>query len=297
MSDLADDRADIGIVDFSTDLVVPPLPHGRFVELPDRGTVLVRDFGGPPGAPTLALLHGWTATADLNWFRAYEPLGAHYRVIAFDHRGHGTGLRPKKAFRLEDCADDVADVAAILGIDRFIAVGYSMGGPVAQLLWRRHPERVDGLVLCATAPFFSGRREERLGFLGLTGLAAIARVTPEQARTWLTDQFYLQKRAEIWEPWAVREASRHDWRVVLEAGRAIGTFSSREWISTVDVPTSVVMTMRDSVIPLRRQAQLFELIDGAVPFRIDADHDAVVAHADQFNPTLLRAVRSVVERG
>ena len=56
------------------------------------------------------------------------------------------------------------------------------------------------------------------------------------------------------------------------------------------------MTMRDSVIPIRRQTQLFELIDGAVAFRVDADHDAVVAHADQFNPTLLRAVRSVVER-
>jgi pimeloyl-ACP methyl ester carboxylesterase len=35
------------------------------------------------------LLHGWTASADLNWFRCYEPLGEQYRVLALDHRGHG----------------------------------------------------------------------------------------------------------------------------------------------------------------------------------------------------------------
>jgi 3-oxoadipate enol-lactonase len=137
----------------------PALPHARFVSLPGRGTVMVRDFGGAPGAPVVVLLHGWTATADLNWFRCYQALGERYRVIAFDHRGHGTGIRSKKPFRLEDCADDAVDIAAALGVDRFIPVGYSMGGPIAQLVWRRHPTRVRGMVLCATAAVFVEGRE------------------------------------------------------------------------------------------------------------------------------------------
>ena len=140
------------------------------MELDDRGPIVVRDVG-PRDAPALVLLHGWTATADLNWFTCYQPLSERYRVVAFDHRGHGSGVRSKSPFRLEDCADDAADIATALGIDRFIAVGYSMGGPVAQLLWRQHRHRVEGLVLCATAAQFSTRREERLSFLGLTGLA------------------------------------------------------------------------------------------------------------------------------
>ena len=279
------------------EIITPPLPPGRFVQLDERGTVLVRDFGGPVGAPTVVLLHGWTATADLNWFRCYQALGEHYRVIAFDHRGHGTGIRSKKKFRLEDCADDVVDVADELGIDRFIAVGYSMGGPIAQLLWRRHPDRVDGLVLCATAAKFSGRREERLGFMGLTGLAAMARITPDQAKSWLTDQFFLQRKSKKWEPWAIREASRHEWRMVLEAGRAIGSFSSIGWIGTIDVPVSNVITMRDNVVSLERQTALYELIPGADVFRVDGAHDAVVANAERFVPTLLRAIASVIERG
>ena len=274
----------------------PDLPPGAAMELPGRGTTFVRSLPGPPGAPTLVLLHGWTASADLNWFRCYEPLGEQYRVLALDHRGHGKGIRSKKTFRLEDCADDAVAVCDVLGIEQFIPVGYSMGGPVAQLMWHRHRERVAGLVLCATAGYFASSREERLSFLGISGLAALARLTPAQARSWLTEQFYLQHKTTEWEPWAINEASLHDWRAVLEAGRAIGSFSSREWLGEVSAPTSVLITMRDRVVPVRRQVRLFESIRGAEAFRVDGDHDAVVANAERFVPTLLRAVHSVVER-
>jgi 3-oxoadipate enol-lactonase len=275
---------------------MPSLPPGREIELPDRGTLFVRELPGPPGAPVLMLLHGWTATADLNWFTAYEALGRRYRVVSFDHRGHGRGLRSRKTFRLADCADDAVAVADALAIERFVPVGYSMGGPVAMLVWRQHAARVDGLVLCATAPYFAGRRDERLSFLGLSGLAAAARLTPSQMRRWLTDQLYLQRKSAQWEPWAIQQATTHDWRMVLEAGRAIGSFSATEWLAEIDVPTSVIITMRDRVVPVRRQVKLFEALHDVEAFRVDADHDAVVAAAERFVPTLLRAVHSVDER-
>jgi 3-oxoadipate enol-lactonase len=269
------------------------VPATTPLELPDRGTIPVRDIGRRDGAPPLMLLHGWTATADLNWFRCYEALADDHRVIAFDQRGHGAGLRSKKRFRLEDCADDAVAVADELGLDTFIPVGYSMGGPVAQLIWRRHPDRVAGLVLCATAPVFSVERIERLSFLGASGLAALARITPEHTRTWLTDQLYLQRKAREWDPWAIREAESHDWRMLLEAGTAIGGFDSTAWIGDVDVPAGIVVTMRDRVVSRRRQTLLFEALRDAAVFRVDADHDAVVAEAEQFVPSLLRAVTCV----
>jgi len=244
----------------------------------------------------LVLLHGWTATADLNFFTCYHELAKRWRVVAFDQRGHAGGLRTRRAFRLEDCADDVVAVADALGIDSIIPIGYSMGGPVAQLVWQRHRSRVDGLVLCATAPYFAGRRPERLSFLGLTGLATLARFTPTQARDWITDQVYLQRKSQRWDEWAIEQVSNHDWRMVLEAGRAIGEFSSSDWIGEVDVPTSVVVTMDDQVVPLRRQVRLFEAIDDAEPFRVNGGHDSCVMRANVFVPQLVRAVESVVER-
>ncbi len=275
---------------------VPWLPPGRELELADRGTTFVRELAGPPGAPTALLLHGWTATADLNFFTCYGALAEHVNVVALDHRGHGRGIRSRRPFRIEDCADDAAAVADALGIDRFVAVGYSMGGTIAQELWRRHRERTAGLVLCATAAHFSDRREERLTFLGLGGLATLARITPHAARQWVTEQMYLQRKTEQWEPWAVEAASSHDWRHVLEAGSAIGGFSSRQWLHEIDVPTSVVVTLRDHVIPVFRQLELVEHIPDMDAFRVDADHDAVVAAAHRFVPTLVDAVRSVVHR-
>lgn len=272
------------------------LPFGRDIQLPGRGTTFFREISGPPGAPTLLLLHGWTASADLNWFLSYFPLGRQYRVVALDHRGHGGGIRSRRVFRLADCADDAAALMEVLGIDRYIPVGYSMGGPIAQLLWKQHREQVAGLVLCATSASFASSREEKLGFMGLSGLAALARLAPAQARVWLTEQLFLSRKAGKWETWAIEQVGRHEWRTVLEAGRAIGNFSSKGWIGDVDVPTANIITMRDHVIPLRRQLRLYESIPRAEAFRVDGDHDACIANASVFVPTLLRAAESVAHR-
>jgi 3-oxoadipate enol-lactonase len=272
------------------------LPPGRSIDLPGRGQTFIREVAGPPDAPTLMLLHGWTATADLNWFAAFELLGQHFRIIAPDHRGHGQGIRLKGSFRLEDCADDVAAIADVLGINTFIPVGYSMGGTIAQLLWHRHESRVRGLVLCSTAPHFTTSREERLGFLGLTGLAALSRLTPTQTRDWLTEQIYLQRKSEGVEPWAIAQMATHDWRHILEAGSAIGNFNSLDWLPGIDVPTSVVLTTQDTVVPLERQQRLIESIPGAHAFEVGAGHNAVYAAHETYAPVLLQACLSVLKR-
>ena len=133
---------------------VPVLPNGSSIELPGRGAVFVRDSGGAPGRPVLLLLHGWLATADLNWGFTYATLAEHFRVVAFDQRGHGRGLKGSGHFTIGTCAQDGVAVLDALGIEKAIPVGYSMGGPIALQLARRAPERVAGVVLCATAASF-----------------------------------------------------------------------------------------------------------------------------------------------
>ena len=252
--------------------------------------------GPTPDATTVLLLHGWTATADLNWFAVYERLARHFRVVALDHRGHGRGIRTRSRFRLADCADDAACLLNELGINEVVPVGYSMGGPVAQLMWRRHRNLVTGLVLCATAGGFAHSRGERARFLGLTGLGALARITPANAQAYLTERLFLQRKAEKWGPWAIRQLELHDWRMVLEAGHAIGNYSALDWLGEVDVPTAHIITTRDPVVPLRRQLELFTSIPQAVAARIDAEHDAVVAQHERMGELIVDSVNSVVQR-
>ncbi|HET9547141.1 MAG TPA: alpha/beta hydrolase [Desertimonas sp.] len=274
-------------------MTIPFLPVTRSVDLP-TGRVVLRELSGPQGAPTIVLLHGLGVTADINFFRCYQALGEQFHVLAFDHRGHGDGLRTRRPFRLSDCADDVAAMADIVGVDRFVPVGYSMGGAVAQLVWKRHRRRVGGLVLCATASHFNDTRVEQINFLGLGGLAAMARLTPPAVRRTIAARYRRDRHAD-WATWAREQTARSDWRAVLEAGAALGRFRSDPWLTEIDVPVSVVMTLADSMVPVARQRRLSELLDDVVVFPVAGDHDAV-ASLPQFPATLVAAIDSVVTR-
>lgn len=254
----------------------------------------MREVPGPPGAPVLVLLHGWTANSATNWFAAYEPLGEHFRVIALDHRGHGRGLRSWRRFRLEDCADDVVALADVLGIDRFVPVGYSMGGPIAQLVWRRHPERVDALVLCATARNFKSHPSEHAVFGVIAGLTMAARAAPLDLRRRVADRVMVARYQE--SPlgrWAREQARLNDVRSILEAGQALSAFSSKGWIGGVDVPTAVIITRFDTTVPVRRQHRLAEAIPGSLVYEVDGVHDVCATDPDAFVPTLVEACRDV----
>ena len=273
----------------------PSLPPGRRIELPGRGHTFVRELAGPVGAPTILLLHGWTASADLNWFRCYSSLGRDYRVVALDHRGHGRGIRSRRPFRLRDCADDAAALVEELGVGPVIAVGYSMGGPVASLLWRRHPEVVRGLVLCATARTFAARPQERVSFAALGGLALAARAVPDAMRRRLAQRFIGTRTDDrSIEGWVVEEMHRNDWKAVLEAGNALGRYDARNWIGEVDVPAAVVVTTRDGVVAPARQLALARSMPGSSVFPVDGDHTVCVTNPGRFLPALHGALEAVI---
>lgn len=279
----------------ATVATAPPLPPGDHLELPGRGTTFVRHAAGPPGAPTVVLLHGLTATADLNWFTSYAALARHFQVVALDHRGHGRGIRSRRQFRLADCADDVVAVADQLGIHRFVPVGYSMGGPIAQLIWHRHRRRVSGLVLCATSRNFRGRPAERLMFGTLAGIVPAARLTTGNMRRRVTERLMADRLPpdNALALWARDEFSRGDPAKVMEAAAALGAFSSHGWIGQVDVPTAVVITERDRLVPPHRQHKLADAIPGAVVVPVAGDHGVCVENPGLFVPALVRACRAV----
>ncbi len=271
----------------------PPLPPGRPLELPGRGTTFVREAAGPPGAPTLLLLHGWTAGSDLTWFACFEELGRHFRVVSMDHRGHGRGMRTRARFRLEDCADDTASLISELdlGADTpLLAVGYSMGGCIAQLLWRRHPGALAGLVLCSTSAVFAESPGEQRYFGALGGLALASRLTPASLRRRLARKVVGRRVADCsLQAWILDELHRSDPTAVLEAGRALGRFDSGAWVGQIDLPVSVVVTTADQVVAPRRQYALAGAIEGATVHEVDGPHDACVSRPRRFLPALLAA--------
>ena len=270
----------------------PPveLPPGRLVHVRGRGEFFIRDSGPAAQGPPLLLMHGWMFQSDLNWFRVYAPLAeAGHRVLAIDHRGHGRGLRTPAPFRLADCADDAAAVVRELGCGPVTAVGYSMGGPIAQLMARDHPDTVRALVLCATAPDWTEKHMRRL-WHSMGALRLVLNVFP--TGSWRTALRWGGFRDSPTTSWIAAELSRGSSRDIAEAGRELGRFDSRPWAGALDVPAAVVVTARDRSVPPRKQRELAQLL-GAQAFDDQGDHDSVVSRGPQFAGVLLAALAAV----
>lgn len=274
-----------------------PIPLGRRIELPGRGTTFVREVEGPPGAPTVVLLHGWIASGGLNWFQAFEPLGRHFHVVAPDHRGHGRGIRSHRRFRLADCADDVAVLMDQLGISSAIMVGYSMGGPIAELLWKRHRSKTAALVLCATSHAFVPVMRERLVFTsfmaamaGTSRAGQLAAMLPSSVARQFAPAAY-KGRPDSIRRWAAAEMRRHDYRMIMEAGMANGHFNSSKWIEQVDVPTVVMITTKDRALAPTQQARLALAIPQASIKKVDGGH--MVCADPAFGPAVVEACLDV----
>jgi pimeloyl-ACP methyl ester carboxylesterase len=264
------------------------MPPARTLIVPDRGELFLRDSGGD--GPPVMLLHGWVATADLNWCGAYDTLAAAgYRVLAIDHRGHGRGLRPLVPFALRDCAADAAAALRLLDAAPAIIVGYSMGGAIAQLMARDHADIVSGVVLSGTAQHWQDP-ETRRAFkaLGLVGL--MLSVAPRW--TWRTGL----RRAGLPDSpetaWALSEMMRHSIPDIVEAGRELGRFDSRPWLRALPVPTAVVLTTRDELVAPGKQRQLAAALEAPI-FEAPISHLQVTTSGDVYNPVLLRALAAV----
>lgn len=275
----------------------PWLPDGRTVEVPERGEVFVREAGEPSPRPPVVLLHGWGVTSDLNFFPAFAALAERHHVLSFDHQGYARGLPVERSqVRLTACADDTAAVLDALGIDRAVLVGYSMGGAVAQLTWRRHPERVAGLVLASTSSTFQGGPLTDLSYRAYTPLSHLARVLAGPAGTFFG--WRVDRRAAEGDhvDWGRAELRANDPAALLSSLRSIGRFRSVEWLPEIDAPTAVVVTSEDRVVPPRLQRQLADAIPDARRFDFEGPHDSIVTRSPGYVPVLVDAVDAVVER-
>ena len=272
---------------------IPPtagVPDPRPLSLPGRGQTVGVDVG-PRHAPAIILLHSVACTGLLTWYPVLERLSARYRVVVFDQRWHGQGIRSQE-FTLQDCAGDVVAVADALGINRFMVAGYSMGGMVGQIVAYQERDRVSGLVLCSTASNFRRGIRQRVA---LEVFGRTLHLMRDQARIGLVPGEPRRERLARLEDhrWALEEfRSTSPWAIAVALDE-IGRFDSSPWLHTLRLPTSVVVTTRDGFIAPAHQRSLARRIPGAATYEIPAGHTACVLAANQFVPAVMAACTAV----
>jgi len=215
------------------------------------------------GDPVL-LIHGFASNLNVNWVGTTWTGGlakSGYRVIAFDHRGHGQSEKIYDAARytIRDMAGDVLALLDHLGIARADLVGYSMGARVAGLIAIEHPERARSLVI--------GGMGGRL-FSGVSKSEEIAQALEAPHRNDVTDAYSRTFRV-------FAESTKGDLKALAAVSRSPRLPLTREMLAKIACPTLIAVGTEDVVAG--DPHELAVAIPGAQVLSIpDRDHNRTV---------------------
>ncbi len=250
-----------------------------------RGATIAYQVHGPERAPALLLANSLGTTVAM-WDDVVPALAQRFRVIRYDHRGHGGSSATPGPYDLGLLAGDALAVLDDAGVDRASVCGLSIGGSVAAWLAVHHPQRVESLVVCCAASRFATPQSwvERAALVRREGPLALLDTLMDR---WFTQGF------------AGRAAARRRVEAMLATVDPEGYAGCCEALAELDLsadlpritaPTLVVGGAADPAVPPAAALELAGAIPGSsLVVLADAAHlpaieqparltEAVVAH-------------------
>lgn len=206
---------------------------------------LYHTVDGPAGAPPL-LLGGSLGTSLAMWRPQLPALAERFRVIRYDHRGHGRSPVPPGEYRIDDLGRDVLALLDRLRIDRLHVAGLSLGGMVGMWLAANAPERVDRLVLLCTAARLGPPRvwAERAAAVRAAGMPAVVDTVLTR---WFTPGFAQRHRGVV--SWAARQLTATPPEGYAGCCGVIEHLDLEPALGSITVPTLVVAGADDPATP------------------------------------------------
>ena len=238
---------------------------------------------GPAAAPAVMLSHSHFSDHRM-WRPQIDALAEHYRVVAYDTRGHGASGVPKGPYSLDDLASDALELMDALGLDGVHFVGLSMGGMIGMTLALKAPERVRSLLLCDTAAEMpAGVWDERVATARADGVEPL--LEPTMAR-WFTPEF--RESAPETVAWIRRIASGTASAGYLGCAEAIKAMRLVPRLGDIRLPTRVIVGAQDPATPVAAAEVLADGIPGAELVVIDgAAHLANLEQPAAFSEAML----------
>ncbi|MDQ3364189.1 MAG: alpha/beta hydrolase [Myxococcota bacterium] len=261
---------------------------------PSDGSSLFYESWGERGALSPVLLCDGIGCDGYVWRYLRADLGHRFGLHPH-YRGHGRTAPPLDATRvtIEDLADDVACVLDDALVERTVLIGHSMGVQVALETYRRHPDRVAGLVLVCGAsshPLKTFKGSARLEDLLPTiqkWIHRVPNVINRVTRTLLPTRLAyevasrLEIRRELIQPADfmpyLEGMARIDSRLFIAMLSAAGQHSADELLPDISVPVLVVAGGRDGFTPPERSRAMAAAIPNAELLEIpNASHTAPI---------------------
>ena len=247
---------------------------------------------GSEDAPILILSNSLGTTLDM-WDDQTPALRDHFRLLRYDHRGHGASPTPPGPYGIDDLGRDVLALLDRLEIERASFCGLSLGGMVGIWLASHAPERIDRLVLCCTSARLGPPENwtSRAATVRAEGLEAIADATMGR---WFTPEF-LEDEPETVE-WARRMLLGISPEGYAGCCEAIRDMDLREMLGDIRASTLVIAGADDGATTLDHA----ELIRDSIPdvrFEIlrQAAHLANVEQPEAVTRAILEHLAPVAE--
>ncbi|NIW35157.1 MAG: alpha/beta fold hydrolase [Gemmatimonadetes bacterium] len=212
----------------------------------DQQDIHYRDTGG--GGVPLVLIHGFPFNSE-SWSPQIAGLSDR-RLIVPDLRGFGETPLSAHPYTLARLADDVAEILDALSVRRAVVGGLSMGGYVTFEFWRRHRDRVAGLLLADTRPQ-ADSDEARLNRARLATAAreeGTAAVTGELLPKLLAP-VTRQRHPEIEERLRKMMNAAPSEAVAVALMAMAARDDSVPILATIDAPTLVIVGSEDAIVP------------------------------------------------
>ena len=245
---------------------------------------LAHVIDGPEMKPVLVLSSSLGTTWEL-WDAQLGDLTRHFRVLRYDHPGHGNSEAPSSPITVEALVGGVVELLDRLELERVSFCGLSLGGMVGMALALGVSERVDRLALCCTAAFLGPPEgwHERARLVRAGGTGAIAEQVLER---WFTQRFRTERPAEVARFLEMLEATpAGGYAACCEA---IASWDARASLGAIRAPTLVISGADDVATPPRDGAFLAESIPAAeLVILPGAAHLANVEQPELFNRALL----------
>ena len=249
---------------------------------------------GREDGPVLVMANSLGTTLEM-WDDQTPALGERFRLLRYDHRGHGGSPIPPGPYEIEDLGRDALAMLDGLGIERFSFCGLSIGGMVGMWIASEAPERVEGLVLCCTSALLGPKDlwNERIAVARSDGMDALVDGVIER---WFTPAIYAEK------PDAVEKAARMLRGTNPEgyAGccAAIRDMDLRDRLPSIESPTLVISAAEDPATPPEHGEFISASIPGA-DFEVvpGASHLANIERPEIVTRAILDHLLPVAGRG
>jgi 3-oxoadipate enol-lactonase len=229
------------------------------VQLRDGTRIVYELRARDAGAPCFALIHS-LGMDRFFWAPITERLARSSSVLIYDCRGHGQSDKPKGPYRVEQFADDLADLLDHVGWRSAIVAGASMGGCISLAFAAAYPARTLALGLIDTTAWYDAPKawEERAQRALQDGLGTMIEF---QTSRWFTDAF----RAA--NPEAVKRATEtflaNDPAAYAETCRMLGACNLTAALPRLNMPTSIVVGEEDYATPIAMAETLHRGINGS----------------------------------